>query len=270
MKIAVIITTYNRPDALAAVLEGYLAQTDKNFEVVVADDGSTDVTRELVTRYQARAPFAIRHVWQEDIGFRAAAIRNRAVAATQAEYVIFTDGDCIPTTVFVERHRLLAETGHFLAGNRLLLTDKFTQKVLRENIPVHGWQKREWLWAWAREDINRMWPLLYIPDFEMIRKLMPHKWHGVKTCNLSTWRADLIKINGLDETYSGWGLEDSDLAIRLVRSGVCHKTARFAAPVIHLWHKESSRDRYEENRKKLNEILQSRRVEALQGINQYL
>ena len=105
MRIAVIVTTYNRPDALAAVLEGYLEQSDRDFEVIVADDGSTPDTTALVKDFQARASFPIKHVWQEDIGFRAAAARNRALAATSADYIIYTDGDCVPPCHFVASQR---------------------------------------------------------------------------------------------------------------------------------------------------------------------
>src|SRR5262245_60300292 len=106
MRIAVVVTTYNRPDALAAVLEGYGAQSDRGFELIVADDGSTDDTRNVISDFQRRLPFPVTHLWQEDQGFRAAAIRNRAAAHTAAEYVLFTDGDCIPPRSFVRRHRV--------------------------------------------------------------------------------------------------------------------------------------------------------------------
>jgi glycosyltransferase involved in cell wall biosynthesis len=99
-RIAVVVTTYNRPDALALVLDGYAAQTDRDFELIVADDGSTEDTRRVVEGFAAGAPFPVRHVWQSDYGFRAAAIRNRAIAATEAAYIIFTDGDCVPATDF--------------------------------------------------------------------------------------------------------------------------------------------------------------------------
>lgn len=269
-QIGVIVTTYNRPDALAAVMDGYLDQTDQNFELIIADDGSTDNTRALVKNYKSRAPFEIRHVWQEDKGFRAAAIRNRAIAATKADYIIFTDGDCIPLPLFVARHRLLAEPGYFLAGNRVLLSETFTQKILKDKLPVHEWKTRRWVSIWTQGHINRIQPLLSMPDFMSLRTFAPRKWHGVKTCNLSAWRADLLKINGLDEIYCGWGLEDSDLVVRLIRSGVLHKSARFAAPVLHLWHKENLRHNLEENQQRLNEVLSSGKIMATQGVQQYL
>ncbi len=269
MFIAVIITTYNRPDALAAVLEAYLEQTDSHFEVIVADDGSTAATREVVLTYAARSPFSISHVWQEDVGFRAAAIRNRALAVTNAEYVIFTDGDCVPLPDFVARHRKLAKPNYFLAGNRVLLDKTFTTTVLSQRLTIHKWGQFRWLAAWVKRNINRFSPLLRLPDGRF-RSLWSERWEGAKTCNLSAWRADLLKVNGLDESYSGWGLEDSDLVIRLIRSGVKRRSAQFAAPLLHLWHAENDRSKLIENQKRLEEILRSERIAAVQGLAQYL
>ena len=268
MLTAVIVTTYNRPDALAAVLEGYLAQVGVSIELIVADDGSTADTRAVVERYAARAGFPLRHVWQEDKGFRAAAARNRALAATTADYIIFTDGDCIPRRDFVARHCALAEPGRFLAANRVLLAEGFTRKVLAESLPVHHWSGLRWLAARAGGDINRWLPLLGLGDGAW-RNSTPERWEGVKTCNLSAWRADLMRINGLDESYSGWGLEDSDLVIRLLHAGVRHKSARFAAPVFHLWHRENDRSRLPENQRLLEALLASDRVAAQLGLSQY-
>jgi glycosyltransferase involved in cell wall biosynthesis len=269
MRIAVIVTTYNRPDALGAVLEGYLAQTDSGFEVIVADDGSGEDTRAVVDAFAERAPFPVRHVWQEDQGFRAAAIRNKAVAATSADYVIFTDGDCIPAPDFVAQHRRLAEEGWFLSGNRVLLSERFTREVLANHLPIHRWGPGRWLVAWLRREINRWLPLVRLPD-GAFRKRGAADWEGAKTCNLSARRADLVRVNGLDERYAGWGLEDSDLVIRLLHAGLRHKSARFAAPVFHLWHRENDRSRLPDNQRRLDEVLRSDRVRAGAGLEQYL
>jgi GT2 family glycosyltransferase len=268
MRTAVIVPTYNRPDALAAVLEGYLAQDDRDFELIVADDGSTAETRKVVEAFIARAPFPMRHVWQEDRGFRLAAVRNRAVAATGADYIIFTDGDCIPARYFVSAHKRLAEKGWFLSGNRVLVSRDFTRELLERRVPVHGWDSGQWLRAWLRGAINRWIPLIRLPDAGL-RKATPRKWRGAKTCNLSLWREDLVTVNGVDESYSGWGLEDSDLVIRLMHAGVRHKSARFAAPVFHLWHRENDRSRLAENQKRLDDLMRSNRVRAGQGLDRY-
>ena len=268
MKIAVIITTYNRPDALQAVLDGYAAQDTDEFELLVADDGSAPATRRLVEDFATHARFPVRHIWQEDRGFRAGAARNRALAATLADYVVFSDGDCIPPPFFVSRHRDLAEPGFFLSGNRILLNADLTEKVLRGRVALHGWSPLRWLSAWLRRDVNRALPLIHLPGGAW-RKRRPKRWEGVKTCNFSSWRSDLLHVNGFDERYSGWGLEDSDIVIRLLHAGVSHKSARFAAPVFHLWHAENDRTQLEENRQRLAEILASRRVAALVGLDQY-
>ena len=270
MRISVIITTYNRPDALTAVLEGYLAQTDRKFELIIADDGSKEETKEVVLTYGNRAAFPVEHVWQEDRGFRAAAIRNRALVATEADYIIFSDGDCIPLPDFVSRHRLLAEKGWFVVGNRILLNEAFTNRILSGDIAVHTWDVRQWLGARMRGHTNRWLPLLSLSLLSPLRKARPHRWEGAMTCNLSVWREDLLFVNGFDETYSGWGLEDSDLVIRLIQSGLGRKSARFAAPVLHLWHKENDRSSLVENRRRLEHRLQSREICATRGVRQYL
>ncbi|MBI3056830.1 MAG: glycosyltransferase family 2 protein [Betaproteobacteria bacterium] len=255
MRIAVIVTTYNRPDALAAVLAGYRAQRDAKFELIVADDGSTEDTRAVVAAFKSRAQFPVAHVWHEDRGFRAAAIRNRAIAATSAEYIVFSDGDCVPAQRFVAQHQRFAERGWFVAGNRILLSEAFTRRVLGAALPIHEW--------------NRWLPLVTLPD-SGFRKSAPQRWEGVKTCNLAAWRDDLLRVNGLDETYEGWGLEDSDLVIRMLHAGVKHKSARFAAPLFHLWHPDNDRSRLTDNQRRLDAILHSGRMAAQLGISQYL
>jgi glycosyltransferase involved in cell wall biosynthesis len=268
VKTAVILTTYNRPEALRAALEAYSAQQTRDFELIVADDGSTLDTRVLVEEYASTAPFPVQHVWQEDRGFRAAAARNRALAQSDAEYIIFSDGDCVPPVFFVSRHIELAERDYFLAGNRILLSPDLTAAVLEHRVPIHRWSTAKWLAAWLRRDVNRALPLFRFPDGPF-RKSAPGRWEGVKTCNFSAWRADLERANGFDERYSGWGLEDSDLVIRLLHAGVKHKSARFAAPVFHLWHRENDRTHLAENQARLAEILTSNRIAAVEGLDRY-
>ena len=269
MHIAVIVTTYNRPDALAAVLAGYAAQHGTRFEVVVADDGSADETRRMVEELKPRFGFGLAHVWHEDRGFRAAAIRNRALAATRADYIIFTDGDCVPATDFVAQHERLAERGWFVAGNRVLLSAALTQRVLDARMPIHEWTYARWLSAWLRGDVNRLAPLISLPDAGL-RRVAPRRWRGVKTCNLAVWREDLVRVNGLDEMYSGWGLEDSDLVIRLLHAGIRHKSARFAAPLFHLWHPENDRTRVADNQRRLDSLMATGRTTAELGLDRYL
>ncbi len=167
-------------------------------------------------------------------------------------------------------HCNLAESGYFLSGNRVLLSEAQTARVLREHLPLHQWTLTRWAAARLRGDINRLLPLLRLPD-GAFRKRAPERWQGVKTCNFSAWRADLLKVNGLDEAYAGrWGLEDTDLVIRMLHAGIKHKSARFAAPVFHLWHKETDRSGFSENQRLLDDLIASRHTYAKLGVDQYL
>lgn len=268
MKVSVIVTTYNRPDALASVLRALAAQNERDFEVLVADDGSRQDTAALVHQMAKAFPVTLIHVWQEDAGFRAGAARNRACAQATGDYLIFIDGDCVPLPDFVARHKQLAEAGWFVAGNRVLLSQTFTAQALAHEVPLHQRTRWQWLVDRLRGRINRWLPLLKISDAAW-RKKSPQRWQGARTCNLAVWRADFVAVNGFDEAYAGWGHEDADLAVRLIRQGTRRKDGRFATAVMHLWHRENDRSQLEENVRRLEQILSSHRIEAQQGLNQY-
>lgn len=240
MLISVVVTTYNRPDALRAVLDGIAGQSDRDFEVIVADDGSREETRALIEQTGFGFPVPLSHVWQEDLGFRAGAARNRAVERARGDYLVFLDGDCIPRPEFVARHRALAESGWMVAGNRVLLSESFTARALREQLPLHEWSADDWRDARRSGDINRTLPLGYLP-LGPLRKVAASRWQRVRTCNLGVWMDDFRRVRGFDETFEGWGFEDSDLAVRLLNAGVRRKEGAFATGVLHLWHRENDR-----------------------------
>lgn len=268
MPISVVVTTYNRPDALRAVLDGLAAQSDRGFEVIVADDGSRDDTRALVEQASAGYPVPLAHVWQEDKGFRAGAARNRAAGRARGEYLVFLDGDCIPRPDFIARHRALAEQGWMVAGNRILLSQAFTARALRERLPLHAWSARQWSDAHRLGDINRTLPLAHLP-LGPLRKLAASRWQRVRTCNLGVWTEDFRRVRGFDETFEGWGFEDSDLAVRLLNAGVRRKEGAFATGVLHLWHRENDRAREDENRRRLQQRIASGETRAARGLAQY-
>jgi GT2 family glycosyltransferase len=135
-------------------------------------------------------------------------------------------------------------------------------------LPIHFWGLGEWLQNRLRGDINRLQPLFRLPDGPW-RKLHPQRWQGAKTCNLAVWREDLVRVNGMDESYAGWGLEDSDLVVRLLRAGLRHKSGRFACPLLHLWHREQDKSKLADNRRRMDEMLQSQRIVAAQGLAQH-
>jgi len=263
--ISVIVTTYNRPDALAAVLAGLATQTDRGFEVLVADDGSRDDTRAMIESQAAGFALPLRHVWQEDRGFRAGAARNRAALKACGDYLLFLDGDCVPRRDLIARHRDLAESGWMVAGNRILLSEKFTSQVLAGNVPIHAFTNADWSSAAARGDINRTLPLRHLP-LGPLRKLAARRWQRVRTCNLGVWMCDFRTVNGFDEAYEGWGFEDSDLAVRLLNAGVRRKEGAFATAVLHLYHHENDRRNEGENWNRLQERLRSGQTLATRGL----
>jgi glycosyltransferase involved in cell wall biosynthesis len=264
--ISVIVTTYNREDALEAVLSALSHQTDRNFEVVVADDGSGPATAALVERWQPRLGTPLAHVWQVDWGFRAAEIRNRAILAARGDYCVFLDGDCIARPDFVAAHRRLAEPGWFVTGNRVLLSAELTATVLRDGLQPQAWRLSEWIGQRRRGGVNRLAAMLPLP-LGPLRKLRPGKWLGARSCNLAVWRSDLDRIDGFDASFSGWGREDSDLLVRLIHAGVRRKDGRFATGVIHLWHPEEDRAQLSANQARLDTVLRSDRVRAQAGMS---
>lgn len=264
--ISVIVTTYNREDALAAVLRSLARQTDTNFEVIVADDGSRPATAELVAGWKAKAGHRVEHVWHEDKGFRAGEIRNRAVLASRGDYVVFLDGDCIVRPDFVAQHRKLAEEGAFVTGNRILLSPALTGRVLREGLEPETWSFARFVTERLRGGVNRLSALLHLP-LGPLRRLRAKEWKGARSCNLAIWRRDLDTVDGFDADYAGWGKEDSDLIVRLLHAGVVRKDGNFATGVVHLWHKEADRSALSENERKLADLLTGRDVRARHGMS---
>jgi glycosyltransferase involved in cell wall biosynthesis len=264
--ISVIVTTYNRADALEAVLAALARQTDRQFEVVMADDGSGRATSAVIDRWRSRIGAPLSHVWQVDRGFRAAEIRNRAILASHGDYCIFLDGDCLVRLDFIARHRRLAERGWFVTGNRVLLSPALTETVLREGLHPDTWTAGEWVRERLRGGVNRLAAVPRVP-LGPARKLTARQWRGARSCNLAVWRSDLDRVDGFDARFSGWGREDSDLLIRLIRSGVRRKDGRFATGVIHLWHAEADRARLTANDALMDVTLSSTRTRAQLGLS---
>jgi glycosyltransferase involved in cell wall biosynthesis len=266
--ITLIVTTYNRPDALELVIAGCLDQTDRNFEIVIADDGSGTPTRALIEGMQRVSPISITHVWQPDEGFRAAASRNRALRHARGEYVVFLDGDCVPQRDFVARHRALSAARTVVTGSRILLGPDFTSEALARRLPLQRQTLTFWLGKRATRQINKFMPLAFrLPDVGL-RRVKGFVWRGIKTCNLAAWLADLKAINGFDESFVGWGHEDADLVARLHNLGVTRKNGFWATEVLHLWHKEAPRDREGPNYAKVLSRLSDRTVRAAHGLDE--
>jgi glycosyltransferase involved in cell wall biosynthesis len=268
--ISVIVTTYNWKEALSACLTSLFAQTDTGFEIVIADDGSRIDTTELIQQLAQQSPVPLKHAFHADKGFRAGTIRNRAVAISEGEYLLFLDGDCVVFPNFIQRHRKLAATGYFVPGNRILISQTLTENVLKTGIFLAEQSVLTFIKWRLQSKVNRLLPLLYLP-FNAFRFLRPNYWQQAMTCNLGIWRKDFIAVNGFDQLFEGWGYEDSDLVIRLIHHGVKRKEGRFAVPVLHLWHKQNDRSEQQENYQRLMvRLAQADFIKAEKGVLQYL
>ena len=268
--ISVIVTTYNWPQALRACLLSLLDQQDKNFEIIIADDGSKIETKKLINDFSQLSPISIKHVHHEDRGFRAGTIRNKAAAISKGEYLIFIDGDCATFPNFIHRHRQLAEQSFFVPGNRMLLAESFTLKSLNAKKTLHTQSISYFIALWLGRNINRITPFIYNP-FSFLRYRHPKRWIKAMTCNLGMFKSDFLSVNGFDEAFEGWGYEDSDLVIRLIHNGVHRKEGRFSVPVLHYWHKKNDRSKHDENYQRLvSRIKDESLIQANQGIDKYL
>ncbi|MFP5390823.1 MAG: glycosyltransferase family 2 protein [Gammaproteobacteria bacterium] len=245
--ISLVITTYNRPDALAAVVEACFDQTDRAFEIIIADDGSDESTQACAERLRARSPVPLRHVWQPDQGFRLAMSRNRAILAARGDYILILDGDCIPQRDFIAQHRRLAQPGCMVTGSRILLGQALTARVLQQGLDMRRLGVAALFKLRLGRQINKCAPLwLKLPDRGRVHRGFSYR--RIKGCNMGAWRSDLVRVNGFDESFKGWGHEDADLVLRMHHAGVRRKDGAFATEVLHLWHPEARRDHSDGNR----------------------
>jgi len=263
--VTVIVSTYNRPRALTRVLQGLAKQFLKPDQIVIADDGSKEETRSFIKKWKTQLP-QLEHCWQDDFGFRKTKILNAAILKSNCDRLIFLDGDCIPFPTFISDHLKHAQAGVVLAGGRILTTERFTNQLL-ENVdrPLPN-NFTYWLRRYFSGDIDRLSLFLRLPGSSW-RLYAPSNWRLVRGCNFSVSREALLSVNGFDESYSGWGFEDSDIAIRLINSGLRVKTLRFSAPVLHLWHPEESRNQSAQNYQELMSALRLGRTRAVKGLD---
>ncbi len=249
--ISVIITTYNSIEYLSRVLAALSVQDCSDFEVIVADDGSTQETTELIEKAAAEYRYPLLHVWHEDNGFRAAAIRNVAVSQSSGDYLVFLDGDCLALENFITKHRYCAEPGYLVRGSRIMLKEAFTKKLLADQNELPN-TLLDWIKLRLSDNVKRIFPIFGLPYRQYAKA---KKWPGVKTCNLGIWRKDFEAVNGFDESYIGWGHEDADIAVRLIRHGIKRKEGRSQVPVIHLWHQENDRSHLSDNEGRLQTVI---------------
>ncbi len=238
MKTAIVVSTYNNPGPLRMCLLGLLTQTDRDFEVLVADDGSDRRTAEVLAE-PVFAPLRITHVWHADDGFRLSAIRNRAIAQTEADYLIFIDGDCIVRDDFVASHVRHARPNYFLAGSRVNIPRQVHQEFSDEAI-LDG-QVFDMDYLVVRDPTIRRYRtrLARRNPLEGLLNLCTHRHCVFAGSNASAWKSDLVQVNGFDEHFAGYGSEDRDIGVRMYNNGVRAKYLKFSLVQIHLDHRQA-------------------------------
>lgn len=267
MKTAFVVLTYNRADALLAVLRGLAPQCGEHHEVLIADDGSRP---EQVQALRAGLPgfrCRVRHVWHPDVGFTIARARNLCAARTDADYLVFMDGDCVPNARFVAQHEQLARPGQFVIGGRVLLEEALTRRVLAGEVDLPALGAADWLQLRLTGQANKLSQLLSGWGARGTLE-SAFRWKGIRGCNMAFWRTDYEAVNGFDEAFAGWGHEDADIVLRLHHQGLVRCNARVGTEVFHLWHRQNSRADEADNRRRVMDRLQGGVVRAERGVTQ--
>jgi glycosyltransferase involved in cell wall biosynthesis len=261
VNVALIINTFNQPDYLARVLAAVARQTAPPAEVLLADDGSAAPTRELFLHWSAGRKISARHLWQPPAGFRRSQILNAAIAAARSDYLVFLDGDTVPHPDFVADHRAAAAPGFFVQGHRALVEEQAAAWFGRNDFSA---DRRRALWQNQISGVKNSfrWPFA-------VKKIRPGL-RGIRGCNLAVWRADLVRVNGYNEAFTGWGREDSELAARLLNAGVRRLDLRGRALCFHLWHPPASRANLAANDGLLEKTVREKAARCEQGLDRHL
>jgi glycosyltransferase involved in cell wall biosynthesis len=235
MKVSVIITTYNAVEWLQKVLVGFSVQTECDFEIVIADDGSTSETKELLSLFSSKFKYPIVHVWQEDDGFQKSKILNKAILKSNSEYLLFTDGDCIPRKDFVAMHLKYQEKGYFLSGGYFKLPLSISKLISEKDVVGENCFDLSWLKSngfKANFKSSKLTKSAVFANFMNWITPTKRSWNGH---NSSGWKSDIIAVNGFNHDMQYGGL-DRELGERLFNNGLLSKQIRYSAICVHLDH----------------------------------
>jgi len=258
MNVTLIITTYNWPESLQLVLESVNSQIIAPDQIIIADDGSTQETKNLISSFKRTSNLNIIHAWQEDSGFRAARSRNNAIAHAIGDYIILVDGDSILHKNFVLDHTLIAEPGYFVQGSRVLLSEKQTKIAIKNKLINFSFFS-----AGLKNRKNSIHSKL----FSLIFSNKKNQLRGIKSHNMAFYKNDFMSVNGFNNDFEGWGREDSELIARMMNAGVKRKNIRFNAIQFHLWHNESSQKSLRKNDEMLKDVINNQIKWCDDGIN---
>lgn len=262
MRTSLVIVTYERPEALARVLASVEAQTRPPDEVIVADDGSGPAVAAVVMSRAAKLPSPLAYVRQEHAGFRAGRMRNEAIARATGDYVLLLDGDMVLHPRFVADHVRAARPGYWTQGVRIPLDEAATARVLRDGRLPSPFM--------PGVDLRRRPYALHAPLLTARLGRAANAFVAVKSCNQAFWREDLLRTNGFDEEFAGWGSEDKELCARLRNAGVRRQTLVFSAIAWHLAHRPASRAGVRANQERWRETVRSGRIRCNRGIDQHM
>lgn len=260
MTCSLVVTTYNWKEALELVLLSALKQSVLPDEIIVADDGSRDDTKELIESFAKNSKIPLLHSWQEDDGFRAAQSRNRAIAKSSCEYIVLIDGDMILHPDFIKDHKRFAKKGYFMQGGRVLLGEERSKELLAS---------KELLVSPFDKDITNRKNAIQCDFLSNLFSLKSEKLSGIKTCNLAIYKSDCYKVNGFNDDFVGWGREDSEFIVRIFNAGIKRQNIKFNAIAYHIWHNENSRESLESNDKILENSIEQSLSFCENGIDKY-
>jgi glycosyltransferase involved in cell wall biosynthesis len=260
MTLSLVISTYEQPVSLAKALQGVARQSRLPDEVFVTDDGSGDKTRALIERWRQEVPLPVHHLWHPHEGFRKVILLNKAVAAAKGDYLVFTDGDCVPHPRFIADHEQLAERGFWVQGRRCYVKEPFVAEFEPGKTPIWRWMLTGRIGG-ANKGIRLPLPLIF----------RNRKQRGIIGCNMAFWRDDVLAVNGFDEAYLGRGIgPDSDLGTRVYNLGRRRKFVYSHAIVYHLDHPVMPRENLEAKRQWLEETIRTGKTRCQRGVEQYL
>ena len=237
---SLIISTYNWPEALKSCVERIFAQTHLPQEILIADDGSGSRTRETIEQLSRVSPVPLHHIWHADDGFRLSEIRNKAIAQAKYPYIIQIDGDICAESHFIEDHLKMSKPGTFLCGSRVLLSEKLSKRIVHD--PNYTWNRLQLPLGYLLNSLR-----IPILGRFLAARYKRNQLTALRGCNMSFWRADLIKVNGYNNAITGWGSEDAELVIRLHNLGCIKHFLKFMGIAYHIYHPENDKSRLSRN-----------------------
>ncbi|EAH8491872.1 glycosyltransferase [Campylobacter coli] len=254
---ALIITTYNQPKRLALVLDSVKNLDPLPNEVLIADDGSKEDTAKLIQEYQKNFPCVLKHIWQEDEGFRLSKSRNEAIKNSLSEYIVVIDGDMILEKDFIKEHLEFAQRRLFLQGSRVILNKNESEEILNKDDYRIAFNKKDFKSS-KNSFLAKMLYSLSKKDEKIFKKITLIK--GIRGCNMSFFKTDFDELDGFNENFIGWGREDSEFVARFLFNKGIFRRLKFKAIAYHIYHKENSKKMLESNHQIYLDTIKNKKI----------